>query len=76
MPFWDKKGDKGDKKRRSPVDVLAGPDADGLDSPLKGKSIPRIIVIVGVAIAIPGGVYVLAALVVLPLMLRRACCCR
>lgn len=44
------------------------PNLDGLDSPLKGKSIPAAVVIIAVAIAIPGGVYVLLFLIAAPLV--------
>ncbi len=46
------------------------PNLDGLDSPLKGKSIPAAVVIIAVAIAIPGGVYVLLFLIGAPLVAR------
>jgi tetratricopeptide (TPR) repeat protein len=43
---------------------------------LQGKPLPRVLVTIGVAIAVPGGLYLLAALVLIPLvtryMLRRA----
>lgn len=67
----------GKKNGRKAAEILGlDPEADGLTSPLEGKSLPRIVVIIAIAIAIPGGIYVLAVLVILPLiarfMLRRA----
>jgi Flp pilus assembly protein TadD len=49
---------------------------DDLKSPLAGDSLPKALVKIGVAIAVPGGLYALLALVIAPLivrwMLRRA----
>jgi len=49
---------------------------DDLKSPLAGDSLPKALLKIGVAIAIPGGLYALLALVIAPLivrwMLRRA----
>ncbi|NDJ36647.1 MAG: hypothetical protein GYB64_18500 [Chloroflexi bacterium] len=47
-----------------------GPDEDDIVSPLQGKSIPTALTIIGVAIAIPGGLYVLLALIAAPLFIR------
>jgi tetratricopeptide (TPR) repeat protein len=54
-------------------DLLTDKDSPGeedLVSPLQGKSLPRVVVTIAVAIAVPGGLYLLAALVVLPLITR------
>lgn len=46
------------------------PGEDDLASPLQGKSLTRVVVTIAVAIAVPGGLYLLAALVVLPIITR------
>lgn len=43
---------------------------DDLTSPLEGKSVPRILITIAVAIAVPGGLYLLAALVIAPVVVR------
>lgn len=50
-------------------DLLSG-GGDDLGSPLAGQPWHKVIIKIVVAIAIPGGVYVLAALVILPLIAR------
>ncbi len=54
------------------LEFLQGDDSsgDGMGSPLAGKSWWRVITTIVVAIAIPGGLYVLAALVILPLIAK------
>jgi tetratricopeptide (TPR) repeat protein len=54
-------------KEKDAVDVGG---ADDLVSPLQGDSLLKIAVKVAVAIAIPGGLYVLAALVIAPVVAR------
>lgn len=52
------------------------PADDDLKSPLAGDSLPKALLKIGVAIAIPGGLYALLALIIVPVivraMLRRA----
>jgi tetratricopeptide (TPR) repeat protein len=55
------------RKKKDGVDVG---EADDLVSPLQGDSLLKIVVKVVVAIAIPGGLYVLAALVIAPVVAR------
>lgn len=47
------------------------PGEDDMVSPLQGKSLSRVVATIAVAIVVPGGLYLLAALVVLPLITRR-----
>ena len=56
--------------KRRETDAVDVEGADDLASPLKGDSILKIVVKVAVAIAIPGGLYVLAALVIAPVVAR------
>jgi tetratricopeptide (TPR) repeat protein len=56
--------------RRKGMETADTGGPDDLASPLKGDSIFKIIVKVAVAIAIPGGLYVLAALVIAPVIAR------
>lgn len=44
--------------------------AEELSSPLHGKSLPRILLTIAIAIIVPGGLYVLAALVIVPVIVR------
>ena len=54
------------------LEFLQGADSshDGMGSPLAGKSWWQVITTIVIAIAIPGGLYVLAALVILPLIAK------
>jgi tetratricopeptide (TPR) repeat protein len=61
------------KKNGGPLKALEpelGPADDDVVSPLKGKPLGTAITIIGVAVAIPGGLYVLLALVIAPLFIR------
>lgn len=60
------------KNGNKALEFLQGDDSsdDGMGSPLAGKSWWRVIATIAIAIAIPGGLYVLAALVILPLIAK------
>jgi tetratricopeptide (TPR) repeat protein len=66
MPFWSPP-----KKSSAKINLAEALGAeDGLRSPLAGKGLIRALVIIGIAIALPGGLYVLLAMIIAPNIAR------